>query len=359
MPTDAPPSPRAFLTGAFGSVGTWLITELRELGYAVTCFDLPSQASRKQEARLRRKHDFVTIWGDITQETAVRQAVAQALPDVIVHAAAIIPPVSIRRPELAHAVNIGGTQALVAAAMAAGGVRRFVLVSSYSVHGPSNPTRDPAPWTADTPVNPGDDYGRQKVEAERLVCASTLEHVVVRLCAVFPLDNGPADPSMLRFAFLLPYDRREQAIDVRDAALAIARATIVPEAANRTFDVGGGDGWQGIGGELTGAMMQASGIPPFTRDTQRLPDPNVDESWFYENWVDTSESQRVLAYQRHGFAEFLAERRRRARWLRPLLHLLGGTIARRMAAGSPYHGKPLAPDPRPFSDVASEALRDR
>lgn len=359
MQTIPPPPPRALLTGAFGSVGRWLIGELKTLGFALTCFDLSSPASRKLEARLRRDHGFTTRWGDITDADCVAAVVAEVRPDVIVHAAAIIPPLSILRPELAHAVNVEGTRALTAAAGAVGCVRRFVLVSSYSVHGSSNPNRDPARWTAATPVAPGDDYGRQKVAAEAIVRGSGLEHVIVRLCAVFPLDNGTADPNTLRFSFVLPHDRREHAIDVRDAALAIARAAVVADAGNRTFDVGGGDGWHGIGGELTGAMMQASGLPPFPREAQRLPDPDVDESWFYENWVDTTESQQVLGYQRHSFADFLAERRRRARWLRPFLWLFGTIISRRLVAGSPYATAPAIPDPRPFAEAAADALRNR
>jgi hypothetical protein len=55
-------------------------------------------------------------------------------------------------------------------------------------------------------------YARQNMEAELLVSASALPWSIVRLCAVFPLTESAMDPDTLRFAFALPYDRKEQAM---------------------------------------------------------------------------------------------------------------------------------------------------
>lgn len=344
------------LTGAFGGVGEWIIPMLAAKGLRVVCFDKASPANQAKAKTLARAHAFHTIWGDITDGDGLHRSIAELRPDLVVHAAAIIPPLTIKRPELAYAVNVTGTELLVRACEAAGTVRRLVLVSSYSVFGPSNPTIDPPRWTNDTPPDPQDDYARQKIAAERCVSASRLEWTIVRLGAVFPLSVGTMDPDTLRFSFVLPYDRREHAVDVRDAALAIANATDAADAAHRVFVVCGGEGWQRTGGELADAMMRASGMRGFPRTAYRQPDPDVAASWYYENWVDTAESERVLRFQRHGFDDYLADRRRQVGILRFAMPLLAPLMTRMLRKASPYHDRPPAIDSRPFAEAAHDAI---
>ncbi|EHJ62869.1 hypothetical protein NSU_0163 [Novosphingobium pentaromativorans US6-1] len=344
------------LTGAFGEVGGWLIGELIGQGFRVTCFDIPSDASRQKEQVLRKTHAFDTVWGDLTREEDVRALIGKVRPDVVVHAAAIIPPATFRLPDLAEAVNVGGTRALIEACKSEVPRARFVLVSSYSVHGPSNPHRNPAPWDGATPLNPQDDYARQKVEAEGIVRASGLEHVIVRLCAVFPIERGGFNPDVLRFTFLLPYNRREHAVDVRDAALAIAKAASVPEAAGGTFDIGGGEGWSGIGGEMLNRLNESFGLAPLPREAFRAPDPESDQSWYYENWVDTAASEQVLRYQRTSFAEFLKERRRRAGFSKYVIALMRGRIKRKLLKLSPFYEPRAGVDSASFEQAAKRVL---
>ncbi|MCJ2182895.1 NAD(P)-dependent oxidoreductase [Novosphingobium sp. 1949] len=352
---------RVLLTGAFGGVGEWAIQELLQLGYEVTCFDVPTSANRKKAKKLGRRHAFSSVWGDLTDPQCVQSTMQSVRPNVVVHGAAIIPPLTIQRPELAYKVNVEGTRNLVAAAQdlgnqQSGAPRRFVLVSSYSILGPSNPHTDPAPWNSETPVNPQDDYGRQKLEAETIVQQCGLEWTIVRLCAVFPLASTSASADTFRFSFLLPYDRREQAIDVRDAALAIANATTADPAACRTFVVGGGEGWQGIGGDFANAMMQNLGIPPIDRNAYRQADPAIDTSWYYENWVDTRESERVLTYQRSSFPSFLADCRKAAGPARFALPLLGPFIRSWILKKSPFAGTGPTVDSRPFAEAARDHM---
>jgi nucleoside-diphosphate-sugar epimerase len=351
----ATPRKKAFVTGGLGNVGEWVLRELTALGFDVACFDLQSPGNVKKAKQLGKDIRFQILWGDLTSGASVEAALDASMPDVIVHVAAIIPPLSVRNPSLAHKVNVGGTQTLLKCGQARG-IERFIFVSSYSVLGPCNPHRDPPMWTSATVPNPQDDYAKQKVEAEALVKASGLDFTIVRLCAVFPLGMSATPADMMRFNFLLPYDRREQGIDVRDAALAIAKAAQVPAALGRTFVVGGPQGWQRTGGELSGAAMASAGIRPFPRDAYRLPDPNVDESWYFENFVDTSESQAVLGYQRYAFTDYLAESRRRMGFVRFIMPLIAGGARASFLKHSPYLGKTQTPDPTPFAEVEHSAF---
>ena len=255
--------------------------------------------------------------------------------------------------------NVQGTRNLLRAAEATTGIERFVLVSSVSVHGAVNPHTNPPRWTSQSPVKPQEAYAEQKAEAEISVREGRVPHCIVRLCAIYPVDNPPLNDLTLRFSFLLPYDRREHAIDVRDAALAIAHAADFPGVEGRTFDIGGADEWAGIGGELTNRLIKAAGMKPIPREAHRLPHPSVDDSWFAENWVDTSESQAALKYQRYSFAQYLSERRRRMGLLNLIIPLLAGVIFKKLIQASPYYGKPQVPDVRPFSVAMDDMLLHR
>lgn len=351
------PSQRVLLTGAFGGVGEWLLQDLVALGHQVTCLDLLAPRSAKLSRKLAKTSRFDIEWCDLTNAKAVDEVVARCQPDMIVHAAAIIPPLSIKRPKLAHAVNVGGTGNLLSACVNAPALKRFIFVSSYSVGGPVNPHRNPPRWDGNTPASPQDDYGKQKAEAELLVKTSGQTWSIIRLCAVFPLTDTAPDPDTLTFSYALPYDRLEHAIDVRDAAYAIAQATVVDEASNRLFVLGGGADWHGIGGELTGAMMLSSGLPPLPRECYRQADPARDETWFYENWVDTRESQAVLSYQRHSFSDFLAERRRRMGIAYYVVRLLAPIIMRTLKRKSPYLKDRNLHRDLPFCEATTQLLR--
>ena len=124
-----------------------------------------------------------------------------------------------------------GTRDLVAAAKEAG-VRRFVLMSAL---GTSEETKDLVP------------YFHAKWEMEQTVKESGLEHVIFRPSFVFGPDGGvlPMFIRQVRWSPVIPIvgpgTQRLQPIWVEDVAAYFARAVEAPEAANRTFELGGPD----------------------------------------------------------------------------------------------------------------------
>ena len=124
-----------------------------------------------------------------------------------------------------------GTRDLVAAAKEAG-VRRFVLMSAL---GANEETKELVP------------YYRAKWEMEQDVKASGLEHVIFRPSFVFGRGGG-ALQQFRRIAKLAPVTpivgpgtQRIQPIWVDDVAAYFAAGVDKPEAANRTFELGGPD----------------------------------------------------------------------------------------------------------------------
>ncbi|HYK96891.1 MAG TPA: NAD(P)-dependent oxidoreductase [Candidatus Acidoferrales bacterium] len=115
---------------------------------------------------------------DVRDAAAVRDYVRRQRPDLIVAAAA--DPYVDRceiEPEATRAVNVAGLGHVVDAARDAR-ARVIYLSSDYVFDG------NGAPYHEDDPVHPINEYGRQKVDAERLV-ASLDAHLICRFSGVF------------------------------------------------------------------------------------------------------------------------------------------------------------------------------
>jgi uncharacterized protein YbjT (DUF2867 family) len=163
--------------------------------------------------------------GDVTDPATLARATDGC--EVVVHLVAIRQG----RREQFRRVMTDGTRALVAAAQKAG-VRRLVLMSAL---GTSEQTKDLVPY-----------YGA-KWEMEQVARGSGLEHVVFRPSFVFGRDGGIL-PTFMKLARLMPVTpitgagtQRIQPIWVDDVAGYFDAAVDKPEAANRTFELGGPD----------------------------------------------------------------------------------------------------------------------
>lgn len=334
---------KVLVTGAFGNVGGHVVRHLVEAGDSVVTLDVHSPVNDAKQQALAKDLSFKASWIDLTDADAVGELIAAEEPEAIVHVAAIIAPTAYLIDKKAEAVNVGGTRNLLDAAAALSARPRFVFTSSYSVHGPRNPYRNLPPITGATPVDPRDTYGCHKVLAEQMVRASGLDWAIVRLPAVWSVDAGwGSSPEFLKFSFLLPEDRNETAIDARDAALALANATR-RDVVGRTLNVGGAEGWSGRSSELMTALFSARGMAPIPSSAYRKVDREADDAWYYEDVVDTRESQEALDYQKHTLDEYFSAIRPSAA-ARVVLKVAGGAIGKRLAKGSPYYGTEQTPD---------------
>ena len=208
------------VTGGTGFVGPSVVHALRARDVAVRALVRdPSRAGR------------LASWGaelaagDVTDPASLRSAVTGA--DVVVHLVAIIKGSSADYER----VMAQGTRDLVAAAREAG-VRRFVLMSALGL---TVRSRTAVPYFA------------AKGAMEDAVRASGLEHVIFRPSFVFGKDGGvlPTFVRLARYAPVTPIvgdgTRRLQPIWVEDVGEYFARAVDLPQAANRTFEIGGPD----------------------------------------------------------------------------------------------------------------------
>src|SRR5579871_983304 len=144
---------RTLVTGGSGYFGEILIRHLLDRETCIRNFDLnpPGNANGRIE----------TVLGDIRDASAIRAACHGI--ETVFHNVAQVPLAKNR--ELFRSVNREGTKNLLEACLTEG-VRKVIVTSSSAVFGVprSNPV------TEDTQPVPGEDYGRAKLEGERL-CA--------------------------------------------------------------------------------------------------------------------------------------------------------------------------------------------
>ncbi len=208
------------VTGGTGFVGPKVVHALRAEGRDVRCVVRdPRRAHGLQAVGCE------VVQGDVTVPASLERAAAGC--EVVVHLVSIIAG---RRSDFERVMTRGTENLLAAAARA--GARRFVLMSALGV---SDETRTLTPYFA------------AKWEMESAVKSSGLEHVIFRPSFVFGRDGGvlPIFIRQVRWSPVTPVvgdgRSRIQPIWVEDVAAYFAKATDLPEAANRTFELGGPD----------------------------------------------------------------------------------------------------------------------
>lgn len=126
MPAAADNAP-ILITGAAGFIGAQMARRLAEKGRRVAALDLPGlRAPHLEHANVTR------FEADVTSRQDCDRILHSTAPRAIVHCAAIMGSTASR--EEFFRVNEGGTRALAGAAASAG-VRRFLYISSVTVHG--------------------------------------------------------------------------------------------------------------------------------------------------------------------------------------------------------------------------------
>jgi nucleoside-diphosphate-sugar epimerase len=299
------------VTGAFGQVGKRCTEILLRRGRTVIAMDVRSERSAAAAAELAatsHSGELIPEYTDLTDPDAVAAAVERHRPDAIVHLAAIVSPPSYRNPRLARKVNVEGTRHLVAAARALSDAPLFVFASSAAVYGSRNPNRQPERITGDTPANPIDQYGEDKLMAEEVITKSKLPQAILRLGGVLSPDaSANVDGDYLLLVRATPTDNRMHSVDARDVALAFAnaverRATID----GKVLVIAGNETYVHLMSDLQDDIMAAMGIGRLGRSAGLPGDPDDDRGWAFTGWFDTSESQALLDYQDRDWSETVA-----------------------------------------------------
>ncbi|TAN47420.1 MAG: NAD(P)-dependent oxidoreductase, partial [Methylococcaceae bacterium] len=157
---------RVFLTGASGYLGRSVAADLRAAGHQVQPCEV-----RLAQLPPRSIH-----------------------ADAVVHLAAYTRgnpafPATLHTAEEIRLSNLDGTACLLAALA---GRPRLLYVSSRAVYGAGWPQRT---LTEEAPLEATDVYGRSKIDAERLIRDSALEHAILRITNLYGVRHGHAGRS--------------------------------------------------------------------------------------------------------------------------------------------------------------------
>jgi len=221
------------ITGGTGFVGAHLLDAALDAGHIVKALTRRDQPPRE---------GLAWVSGDLHDRAALENLVDGA--DAVIHVAGVITAANAAGFELG---NVAGTLSMLAAATA-GGVRRFVHVSSLAAREPKLSL-----------------YGASKHRAEELVHGSGLDWVIARPPAVY----GPGDKETLELfrmaklgLMLMPPKGRVSVIHVGDLArllLALAEYS-APSNLLVEADDGKPNGWTHR--EFARALGRAVGTKP-------------------------------------------------------------------------------------------------
>ena len=186
---------RVFVTGGNGFIGSVVVRQLVERGYAVRCLVRSTSDTRRIDALPVER-----IVGDIRDPASLARAMRQC--EAVIHLAGFSAWNDLDSP-LMDEVVIGGTQNVLEAARAAGGLRTVFVSSGTAVNGTLQPVVHTEMATLDLPRG-GFVYGRAKAQAEtlcRAAAADGLPVVIVNPGEVF----GPNDTHLISASNLIDF----------------------------------------------------------------------------------------------------------------------------------------------------------
>ena len=281
------------LTGASGAVGFEAFKVLldRRDQYKTRIFSLDAKYERNLFEPFQDQTEI--IWGDIRNPEDVRKAVEGV--DVILHAAGIIPPAADHHPQLAWAVNVGGTKNLVDAIRHLAVHPKLVFTSSISVYG--DRVTDPEIQVGD-PLRPslGDEYAQTKIEAESIIRNSGIRWSIFRLCGIL-VKRLKVQPLM----FHMPLDTALEWCHDSDAGYALVQAIEPTSILGKIFNLGGGEQCRVKARDFLAEMFPIWGLR-----SDILPDYAFATQNFHSGYYADGENlNKILQFRRRTLKDYI------------------------------------------------------
>ncbi|MBN1328367.1 MAG: NAD(P)-dependent oxidoreductase [Candidatus Heimdallarchaeota archaeon] len=317
---------KILLTGAFGNVGTSTLKELIKRDHQIRCFDIPSRTNKRKAKKFRKyQSKMEIIWGDLRKIGDVENAVKDV--DVIIHLAAIIPPLANNRPEIAEPVNVGGTKNILTAIKKQTKQPKLIFSSSVAIYGDVRAKGFDYIIKTTDQANPSshDHYARHKIKCEKMIQESDIEYAIFRFAAIPALNQG-TDPIM----YDVPLDTPIEICHTLDTGYAMVNAVESDRAWGKILHIAGGPECRVSYKEYVGMLLDIMGIG-------RLPDQAYGNEPFHCGFMDTVESEEILHYQRHTFKDYLEDMKKHYSVARIFARIFRPAIRKWLLNQSPYY----------------------
>lgn len=281
------------VTGAAGSVGLEVIHELvrHPDSFMVTALDRQSPVVRKKLKPLLSHIRFIP--GDILDKDLLQKA-CQGV-DIVIHLAAMIPPMADKQPERAYKVNVEGTRNLIDVLENDVPNAFLLYASSISVYG----DRIENPWIrVDDPLTPsdGDAYAHTKIRAEELIKGSSLRWSIFRLTAIM----GPQTRLSPLF-FEMPLETCLEIATARDTGFAFVQALRhQAELNHRIFNLSGGAPCRTTYRAFLERIFPLFGF----RNTPFPSRAFAKKNFHCGYYADSDKLQKILAFQRDSLEDY-------------------------------------------------------
>ncbi len=177
---------KILVTGADGFIGQHLCRYLIDNGYQVR-----GLYHETRPLYFISKQEIEWVKADLRDQSSIKHVTVSI--DIVIHLAAI-PRNDLRKTcEDFHAINVNGTNYLLKEAQKSG-VKKFIFISTVEAAGYGNGIN---PRTEDEPPKPDINYGKSKLETEKLVLSDrwNFKSTVLRL----PMIYGPRTRETVRW----------------------------------------------------------------------------------------------------------------------------------------------------------------
>ena len=305
------------LTGASGTIGYEVLKQLykKKDQYEITVFDMKSSKSIKKFRSF--KNEISIVYGDISNEKDV--ANISSGKDVVIHLAALIPPLADEKPELAYQVNTLGTEKLIRSLEKHSPNAFIMYSSSISVYGDRlvNPL-----ITVNDKLNPseGDEYAKTKLEAESIIQNSKLDWSIFRLAAIM------GGHRMSKLMFHQPLKTSLEIATSEDTARAFVNAIEKQkQLSKKIFNLGGGESCRIIYDDFLSRSFEIYGLGRLNFHPKAFAEKNF-HCGYYE---DGEELDRILSFRKDTLENYFEkEKQKITRLKKTVISLLKKPIKR-------------------------------
>lgn len=282
---------KILITGGAGNLGIEILKQLLKINkYEITALDLKSIKSSKRLKPFSKKINI--IYGDINDDFLINALIKEQ--DIVIHLAAVLPPLANYKVELTSMINVDGLVNVVNAINNNGNKTFLLYASSICVyeHKDNN-----SKININTNLTNDIDnyYASSKISAEKVIEKYLKNYSIFRFC---PIMGSKNIDSMM---YDIPLNSNLEIITLKNAATAIINSLDFQKDINtKIFNVGGGKKCQTTYKEFLREYLSIRGISYSIIRSFLIEDRN----YYCGYYSDTSKLNKIINYQTDDLEEY-------------------------------------------------------